>query len=56
MMNKTKKYTWRYFVPGDMRKGYRGRVFKIHKYATAYAKKIDSYVVAYIPHPMFDEV
>ncbi len=56
MTNKTKKYNWKYFVPGDWQKGTLGRVFKIHKYATDYAQKIDSYVVAYIPHPMLDEV
>ena len=56
MINKTKNYTWRYFVPGNLQTRYRGRVYKIHKCATDYAKKIDSYVIAYIPSPMFNEV
>lgn len=49
------KHEWQFYVSGDWLKGTQGRLFKRHKCATKYAKKIGSSVIAFIHHPILDD-
>lgn len=56
MMNKTKKYNWRYYVAGNSTLGFEPRIYKKKKYAKKYSEKTGGGILQYIPHPLFDEV